>query len=155
MEVDAFPFGLPVRRAAQEDRCAKRVFVRGVYASAVHARWIDAEGTTLIRALGVASGPCIFWRGEGAKDIVSAIDVPPGAGRLVPVGRSLNGPSGRSIDEHYLAPLGLTREDTCLCDLVPCSCMNDGQANAISRCYAPRAEQFACRPRHGRSSPTS
>ena len=40
-----FPFGQPVRRVEQQDRAPKRVFVLGVYASAVHARWIDVDGT--------------------------------------------------------------------------------------------------------------
>ena len=53
-----------------------------------------------------------------------------------------NGPSGRSVDKNFLEPLGLTREDAWLCDLVPHSCMNDAQAGAISRCYAPLVERL-------------
>ena len=34
-----FPFGETVKRLLQEDRTPKKVFVLGVYASAVHARW--------------------------------------------------------------------------------------------------------------------
>ena len=124
MAVGVFPFGQMVRRVVQKDRGAKRVFILGAYASAVHARWTDEEGVTLIRALGVASEPCIFWAGQGAEDIVAAIDIPQGAGRLVPAPCSLNGPSGRSVDNDFLAPLGLVRKDAWLCDLVPHSCMN-------------------------------
>lgn len=142
MAVGVFPFGRPIRRVVQLDRGAKRVFVLGAYASAVHARWIGEKGVTLIRALGVASEPCIFWAGKGAEDIVAAIDVPPGAGRLVPAPCSLNGPSGRSIDRDYLAPLGLVRQDAWLCDLVPHSCMNASQAAAIERHYVPKATEF-------------
>lgn len=142
MAVGVFPFGRPVQRVVQEDGRPKRVFILGVYASAVHARWVDEKGATLIRALGVASEPCIFWAGEGAKEIVAAVDVPPGAGRLVPAAPSLNGPSGRSVDDHFLAPLGLTREDAWLCDLVPHSCMNRGQAAAIERHYRSRIDEF-------------
>ena len=142
MAVGIFPFGRSVQRVVQEDRRPKRVFVLGVYASAVHARWIDEKGATLIRALGVASEPHIFWAGQGAKEIVAAIDVPPGAGRLVPAASSLNGPSGRSLDKHFLAPLGLTRNEAWLCDLVPHSCMNRGQAKAIERHYLPRAKEL-------------
>ena len=57
MAVGVFPFGRPVQRVVQVDRCPKRVFVLGVYASVVQARWIDETGATLIRALGVASEP--------------------------------------------------------------------------------------------------
>jgi hypothetical protein len=34
-----FPFGETVRPLVQQDRSPKKVFVLGVYASAVHARW--------------------------------------------------------------------------------------------------------------------
>lgn len=34
-----YPFGETVRRLVQQDRTPKHVFVLGVYASAVHARW--------------------------------------------------------------------------------------------------------------------
>ena len=59
-----FPFGQPLKRVQQTDRTPKKVFVLGVYASAVHARWIDKEGRDKIKALAVASEPCIFWRGK-------------------------------------------------------------------------------------------
>lgn len=63
------------------------------------------------------------------------IDVPPEAGRLRPAENRFNGPSGRSLDEHFLEPLGLTRAGAWLCDLVPYSCMNKDQTNAIGRHY--------------------
>lgn len=143
MAVGTFPFGRPVRRVIQADRTRKRVFVLGVYASAVHARWCDANGKQIVKALGVASEPYIFWRGDGVEDILAAIDVPEEAGRLEPAARNLNGPSGRSIDEDFLQPLGLTRADAWLCDLVPYSCMNRAQAQAVRRAYAPLVEQLA------------
>lgn len=34
-----YPFGETVKRLVQKDRTHKKVFVLGVYASAVHARW--------------------------------------------------------------------------------------------------------------------
>ena len=141
-----FPFGQPIRRVAQADRSPKRVFVLGAYGSKVHARWCDARGTQVVKALGVASEPYIFWRGEGVEEILSAIDVPCEAGRLVPADADLNGSSGRSVDEDFLEPLGLTREDAWLCDLVPHSCRNKCQAEAISQHYLPLAEQIALPP---------
>jgi len=104
MAVGRFPFGQPVRRVIQADRTPKRVFVLGVYASAVHARWCDVRGRQLVKALGVASEPHLFWRGDGVKDILAVIDVPPTAGWLEPAPRDLNGPSGRSIDEDNIDP---------------------------------------------------
>ena len=141
-----FPFGQPIQSVAQADRGPKRVFVLGVYASKVHALWRDPHGTPVVKALGVASEPYIFWRGEGVQKILSAIEVPPEAGRLVPAHARLSGPSGRSVDEHFLEPLGLARDDAWLCDLVPHSCMNKSQAEAISERYAPLVEQFALPP---------
>jgi hypothetical protein len=63
------PFGQPVCEVLQSDRDPKDVFVLGVYASAVHARWIDAAGKTVVKALAVASEPYIFWRGDNAESI--------------------------------------------------------------------------------------
>ena len=132
-----FPFGQPVRPVVQEDRGPKDVFVLGVYASAVHAHWVGLNGRTVVRALGVASEPYIFWRGENAAEIISRIAVPDAAGRLVPADSRLNGPSGQALDDQFLTPLNLTREKAWLCDLVPHSCKNTGQAAAIRDHYDP------------------
>ena len=141
-----FPFGLPIERVLQSDRNAKRVFVLGVYASAVHARLMNSNGKQVVRALAVASEPYIFWKGEGADGVISKIRIPKEAGRLVSAGCHLNGPSGRSIDESYLNPLGLAREDAWLCDIVPYSCMNPGQAKAVKNHYGPLVEKFGLPP---------
>lgn len=140
--VGVFPFGQPVLRLEQRDRTKKRVFVLGVYASAVHARWIGEDGRQRIGAIAMASEPEIFWRGnrDAALEIVSAIQLPAGAGRLAPASAQLNGPSGKALDQLFLQPLGLSREDAWLCDLVPHSCMNEKQALALRREYDPRRE---------------
>lgn len=136
MDNRSFPFGQPIKTLTQEDRTPKKVFVLGVYASAVHAKWLDANGKVLINALAVASEPYIFWRGENAETIISKIPVPQGAGSLIPAGERFNGPSGRALDEYFLAPLKLERKDAWLCDLVPHSCRNDNQAKAIEKHYS-------------------
>ena len=146
MTVGTFPFGQPIQHVVQTDRSPKRVFVLGVYASAVHARWRGARGERLADGLAVASEPYIFWRGDGTEKILSKIKVPRGAGRLEPSASDFNGPSGRSIDEDYLEPLGLTRANAWLCDLVPHSCMNERQKKAIKRSYEPRTEEFGLPP---------
>jgi hypothetical protein len=133
-----FPFGAKLQRLAQRERSPKRIFVLGVYASAVHAQWVGPVGRILVRALVVASEPVIFWDGAGADQLVAAITVPAGAGHLVAAEPELNGPSGRSIDSNYLRPLGASRRDAWLCDLVPYSCLNPRQAAAIQRAYEPR-----------------
>jgi hypothetical protein len=50
-ELGTFPFGQPVRKVEQMDRSSKKVFVLGVYASAVHAKWIGSDGKEKVRAL--------------------------------------------------------------------------------------------------------
>ena len=136
MTESRFPFGEPVRVLQQEDRSPKRVFVLGVYASAVHARWDLPDGRR-VRALAVASEPEIFWRGDGVKDIIARINVPDRAGHLSVPDEKFNGPSGRALDEHYLTRLDLSRSDVWLCDLLPESRVNAQQKKAIERCYAP------------------
>lgn len=143
-----FPFGQPVREVAQADRTQKRVFVLGVYASAVHARWVGTDNKTIVNALAVASEPHIFWRGENAEAIIQQITVPPKLGKLVPANQQYNGPSGVALDGLILEPLGLTRTDVWLCDLVPYSCVNPAQNKAIERVYLPVAKK------HGLPKPT-
>lgn len=134
-----FPFGQPLQLLRQADRRPKKVFVLGVYASAVHARWIGPDGKNLVRALAVASEPYIFWRGEGAEQIIRNIPIAPQVGTLLPADSQLNGPSGVALDDLFLKPLGLTRNDAWLCDLVPHSCTNPSQQAAIERAYLPLA----------------
>lgn len=135
-----FPFGMPVVPVRQRDTGPKPIFVLGVYASAVHARWVANDGKTIINALAVASEPEIFWRGNDAGAIIGQIPVPPGAGRLVAAGATLNGPSGVTLDSMFLEPLGITRQDAWLCDLLPESRCNPRQRVAIEREYDPRRE---------------
>ena len=130
--VGYFPFGQPVLSVVQQDRRPKKVFVLGVYASAVHARW-KRDGKTLVPALAVASEPYIFWIGDGADEIIRRIAIPPELGTLAPATKSLNGPSGNVLDKQFLKPLGFARDDAWLCDLVPHSCMNPRQEAALKR----------------------
>ena len=48
-----FPFGQELHPLVQQDRSPKKVFVLGVYASAVHARW-KKDGQIICQALAVA-----------------------------------------------------------------------------------------------------
>lgn len=142
-----FPFGRPVNKLVQKDRTPKRVFVLGVYASAVHARWVNPEGKDVVKALAVASEPEIFWRGENAESIIHQIDIPTKLGVLLPADPKFNGPSGKALDESILEPLGLDRIKTWLCDLVPYSCVNAAQMKAIERSYNPKVEKNSL-PKH-------
>ncbi len=129
-----YPFGEELKPVVQQDRTPKKVFVLGVYASAVHARWKNGS-KVICNALAVASEPRIFWDGnpEEAKEIISRIKIPKELGTLEPADSRFNGPSAKVLDEHILAPLGFTRKDAWLCDLLPETRLNDGQVNALKK----------------------
>lgn len=130
-----FPFGQLLKKVEQSDRTPKKVFVLGVYASAVHARWVGADGAQKVAALAVASEPEIFWRGENANEIIAQISIPKELGKLLPANQSLNGPSGRALDDLFLGPMGYDRKDAWLCDLLPESRINPNQRKALNRHY--------------------
>lgn len=137
-----FPFGSPVTKLVQKDRKPKKVFVLGVYAGAVHARWIESSGRILARSLAVASEPELYWRGdqEQAEEIMKSINIPNELGILIPAGKEINGPIGRALDKLLLEPLRLVRRDVWLCDMIPHSMMNRGQRKAIKRYSRMTAE---------------
>jgi uracil-DNA glycosylase len=139
-----FPFGQYLQEVKQTNRTPKKVFVLGVYASAVHAEWYSSDGRMICRALAVASEPAIFWRGsrEEAEIIISNIKIPEGLGYLRPADNQFNGPSGRALDEKILEPLGYSRDDAWLCDLVPYSCQNNNQRDALDKSYVPIQAEF-------------
>jgi hypothetical protein len=130
-----FPFGQRLKKVEQIDRTPKKAFVLGVYASAVHAKWIDANGNLKVQALAVASEPEIFWTGGNAAEIIAEIIIPKELGRLLPANSNLNGPSGKALDTQYLAPLKLNRKTTWLCDLIPESRINGNQRKALDKHY--------------------
>jgi len=140
--IGTFPFGRPVEELIQKDRTPKDVFVLGVYASAVHARWINPNAKTVVHALAVASEPYIFWRGENAEAMIEQIVIPEELGKLLPPKQDFNGPSGLALDDLILNPLNLDRQDVWLCDLVPHSCVNASQQKAIVRAYVPIASKY-------------
>lgn len=129
-----FPFGQKLTKVQQKDNAPdKDVFVLGVYASAVHAKWLDKEGKIKVQALTVASEPEIFWRGLDAKEQIEKIkNIPPELGSLEPANKNLNGPSGIALDDLFLKPLGYSREQAWLCDLLPESRVNPNQQKAVN-----------------------
>ena len=143
-----FPFGQKLITVEQSDKSPKQLFVLGVYASAVHASWIDKNGKLKVKALVVASEPEIFWTGKNAEDIISEIHIPAELGRLrTPIDKNLNGPSGRTLEQKFLNPIGLSRENTWLCDLLPQSRLNQNQIKAISKHYTPEIiEKYGLTP---------
>lgn len=142
-----FPFGQELHPLVQEDKSPKKVFVLGVYASAVHARW-KKNGKIVCQALAVASEPRIFWDGnpDEAREIISKIDIPAELGILEPAGKQLNGPSAKVLDENILAPLGYTRADAWLCDCLPETRLNPSQIKALQEKYNPLVAQHNLNP---------
>ena len=127
----------------QEDQSPKKVFVLGVYASAVHARW-KKDNNIICQALAVASEPRIFWDGnpDEAREIIDRIHIPEELGTLEPAGSHLNGPSAKVLDDHILAPLGFTRNDAWLCDCLPETRLNPSQVKVIQERYNPLVEEY-------------
>ena len=138
-----FPFGEKVIKLEQQDKSPKQVFVLGVYASAVHAKWVR-RGKTICQALAVASEPYIFWDGDTkqAEEIISRIIIPYGLGKLLLPNKNLNGPSAKVLVENILKPLGLTRDDAWLCDLLPESRLNANQQRVINEIYNPLIVEY-------------
>ena len=133
-----FPFGQPIMPVKQvDDGRRKKLFILGVYASAVHVKWYGADGKLRIRAMAVASEPEIFWRGDKqyVNEVIKRIDLNPMYGHLEPADDRFNGPSGVCLDENYIHPLGLTRDDVWLCDLLPESRKNNSQKEALRNTY--------------------
>ena len=142
-----FPFGQPLRPVIQTDRSPKNVFVLGVYASAVHAKW-KRNGKIICQALAVASEPWIFWDGNvaEAQSIIQAIPIPAELGTLEPAGSHLNGPSAKVLDQQILAPLGYTRQEAWLCDCLPEARLNPSQMRVIRERYDPLAAAYNLNP---------
>jgi len=138
-----FPFGQELHPLIQQDQQKKKVFILGVYASAVHAKW--KKGTkTIAQALAVASEPYIFWDGnpEEACRIIKGINIPAECGTLEPADSHLNGPSAKVLDEDVLAPLGFSRKDAWLCDMLPETRLNPNQLKVIRERYEPIMVQY-------------
>lgn len=138
-----FPFGQKLTKVQQTETTPnKEVFVLGVYASAVHAKWLDKDGKIIVQALAVASEPVIFWRGLDAKEqIEKCKKIPKELGSLVPANKNLNGPSGVALDDLFLKPLGYSREQAWLCDLLPESRVNPNQQKVV-KMYNDIASQY-------------
>ena len=101
-----FPFGEYVKKLKQQDKTPKKFFVLGVYASAVHAKWIIGK-ETICQALAVASEPYIFWNGDTkeAQKIIDRIKIPVAVGKLVLPNKNSNGPSAKCLGKTFCSHL--------------------------------------------------
>jgi len=97
-----FPFGQTVRRVTQTpDGTSKRVFVLGIYSSAVHARWKGPDGLIKVTALAVENEPHMFWEGGNILGLIPTIDKRLGQLEYA----DTNGSSGRALDDSYLTAI--------------------------------------------------
>jgi hypothetical protein len=163
--VGVFPFGRPnTERPALRSVREARLFVLGVYPSALHVRWRGPKGS-MIEALAVDAEPTVFWTGssdedararllEGWRDAVG-FDADDGAVSWA----QLNGSSGKTLEQQVLVPLDIAWEHLWATDCFPWFLIKSGpkdQGARILDTYDPFAlngarRDIACllpRPRH-------
>jgi hypothetical protein len=159
---EVFPFGrLSTLRPPRRPTGPSRLFVLGVYPSALHVRWTPPAwaksqlGIDSIAALAVDNEPTVFWDGADATrhfDLWRAAvgfrdgDETGNWGHASPAG---NGTSGRPVLERVLKPLGVGVAETWFSDVVNRFFVKRGtakkrqQADAISGSYTPFATELA------------
>ena len=137
----AYPFGEPLGLVQWPATAARNVFVLGVYPSAFHASWHSPQGRMISPALSVADEPEPFWDGSGNEAVLNRVAkrVPSEAGSLRDAGEN-NGRAGRTLNDAYLAPLGLTRDDVWIADLQNYYLASAGQVRRIEESYEPLVE---------------
>jgi uracil-DNA glycosylase len=140
--MNTFPFGSILIKVEQKYKSPKKVFILGAYASAVHAKWIGTNNKVKVKALAIASEPYIFWKGDDCDKIIKSIKIPKELGHLDPADSMFNGPSGLTLDNNFLKPLGLTRDDVWLCDIIPYTRINPQQRAAINNHYNPFVRKY-------------
>jgi uracil-DNA glycosylase len=151
--VGRFPFGQPAWTAAPRRVEHAAAFVLGVYPSALHVRWDNANVS--IRALAVDNEPWPFWDGEDAaarahriEDWKREVNWSPDWGTVADAG-PLNGSSGRWLRDSVLQPLEIPYEHTWLTDALPVFHVHGGrnrQATAMRERYNPWAAQHDLAP---------
>jgi hypothetical protein len=139
-----FPFGRPLLRRKPSARSRRRVFVLGAFPSALHIAWWSPQRKG-VRALVVDNEPAAFWAAEDEREQIdawkTAVHFRVGEWGEVETSET-NGKTGRWVDEHVLAPLGITREEACLSYCVDTYSFSDsGVAFGVEDRYQPFARQ--------------
>jgi hypothetical protein len=154
-----FPFGCPVLRRKPSAKSRRRVFVLGAYPSALYIAWWSPHRKG-IRALVVDNEPAPFWAAEDERQQIeawkAAVHFRVGEWGEVETSEA-NGKIGRWVDEHVLAPLGVTRDEACLSTCVDTYQFADsGIAFGVDERYQPFAREAGLpearlepRPREG------
>lgn len=139
-----YPFGRPLRAVLPNAAGQRRIFVLGSYPSALHVHWTPPPGLDVgpVQALAVADEPEPFWTGADEQEQVAAwlrsVHAQPEWGLVRPAGR-FNGSSGRHIDKQYLGPMGASRGDVWVSDIVNTYFSSSNGAVAIASRYEPVA----------------
>jgi uracil-DNA glycosylase len=91
----------------------------------------------------VDNEPEPFWDGNGAVERyqhwVDHVNWRPAWGQVRPAEERFNGPSGRWMGEHVLAPLGVRRDEACVSDCLDVARLSEGQARRLEDTYYPVA----------------
>jgi hypothetical protein len=142
VQLGSYPFGEPLGSVQWRTSGPRRVFVLGVYPSAFHAKWLSPEGRVISPALAVADEPEPFWDGSGHEAVLARVTerVPAEAGSLQDAGGH-NGRAGRTLNESYLMPLGLTRDNVWIADLQNYYLASDGQVRRVAESYEPLVDR--------------
>ena len=140
-----FPFGRPAAERPPRPAAggAAKVFVLGVYPSALHVRWCRPDGAVHVQALAVDDEPEVFWDGADAAERVERWKEQVGWERSWgSVTSSGNGTSGRGVVRDVLEPLGIDPAETCFTDCYRHYLVKTGtgsQRAAMDRAYVPFA----------------
>ena len=143
--VGTFPFGRPatVRPPRPAVDAPAKVFVLGVYPSALHVRWSRPDGAVHVQSLAVDDEPEVFWDGADAPERVERWKDQVGwRSSWGSVTASGNGTSGRGVERDVLRPLGVLPADTYFTDCYRRYLVKSGtgsQQAAIDRAYGPFA----------------
>jgi len=139
-----FPFGRPVLRRRPSAKSKRRVFVLGSYPGALHIAWWSPT-RKLVKALAVDNEPASFWTGADEQEQIAAwkrvVGFRLGQWGEVATSDVVNGAAGRWLDQHVLAPLGVTREDACLSTCVDTYFADAPMAFAMTDRYQPWARE--------------
>jgi hypothetical protein len=139
-----FPFGRPIVRRRPSAKSKRRVYVLGAYPSALFIAWWSPARKG-VRALPVDDEPATFWTGADEKAQIEAwrriVHFRIGEWGEVETADEPNGKAGRWVDESVLAPLGVTRDETCLSYCLDTYRADPGAVFAVHERYQPFARE--------------
>lgn len=147
-------FGSEITKRPPSAADTRGTFVLGAYPSALHVRWDLPLGVvrdtgrrrlTWVNSLAVQDEPSPFWNGSDAHERVArwASSASPLWGKFTN-DHSMNGSSGRLLDERYLSILGIKRGEAWITDCLDTYYGSKGQHAVVAfyRSLSDRAGPF-------------